>query len=253
MTATELFGRYVDLTPLHGRTRGLVRCLFHHPDRRGSHSFELVLGVFYCFACGARDDLRDFRRLLGEETAIVTHRRRRPAESTPQQAWRRMIEVERAAKQVVESLWAEVATETDPDRQRSLAKFALAAQSARVIRNMLAVAETELGIALSSDALDRDPMLLNCLNGTLDLITATLRPHRREDLISRMVRVAFDPAASSPTFEAFLDRIFVGRGRSSASSNAPQAMRSRATCASSVSFCSTARGPTARPHWWAHS
>ena len=98
VTATELFGRYVDLTPLHGRTRGLVRCLFHHPDRRGSLSFELVLGVLYCFACGARDDLRDFRRLLGEETAIVTHRRRRPAESTPQQAWRRMIEVERRAE-----------------------------------------------------------------------------------------------------------------------------------------------------------
>jgi putative DNA primase/helicase len=196
---------------------------------------------------------RRFVRLVGQDFRFVPATRTWLTWVETHWAQAQGGEVERAAKQVVESLWAEVATETDPDRQRSLAKFALAAQSARVIRNMLAVAETELGIALSSDALDRDPMLLNCLNGTLDLITATLRPHRREDLISRMVRVAFDPAASSPTFEAFLDRIFVGRGRSSASSNAPQAMRSRATCASSVSFCSTARGPTARPHWWAHS
>jgi putative DNA primase/helicase len=57
---------------------------------------------------------------------------------------------------------------------------------------------------------DRDPFLVNCQNGTLDLRTGELRPHDPAGMLSKVVPVAYDPAASCPTWLAFLDRIFAG-------------------------------------------
>lgn len=57
--------------------------------------------------------------------------------------------------------------------------------------------------------MDRDPMLLNVANGTLDLsaLDAGLRSHDRDDRITRVAPVAFDPDADCPRFREFLDRI----------------------------------------------
>jgi putative DNA primase/helicase len=49
--------------------------------------------------------------------------------------------------------------------------------------------------------------VLNVANGTLDLRTGELRPHRREDLISNLVDIAFDPAAECELFDAFMWRV----------------------------------------------
>jgi putative DNA primase/helicase len=127
--------------------------------------------------------------------------------------WRRdeLAAVERFAQHIVESLHLDAATETDHDRRKALARHALASDSARAIRGMLALAQSQLGIALPPDALDRDPWLLNCQNGTLELRTGRLRPHRPEDLITRVVPVAFDSTAPCPAFEGFLRRIFAER------------------------------------------
>lgn len=119
--------------------------------------------------------------------------------------------VERRAKLVVESLDIEVAAEHEDGRRTALRKHALASQGARAIRNMIALAQSELAVALPPEAFDRDPFLLNVQNGTLELRTGTLRPHRREDYITKLIPVAYDPAASCPTFDAFLARIFAGR------------------------------------------
>ena len=66
MTTSAVFGRHLDLRPLRGRSRGLVRCVFHHPDRRGSLSVDLARGLFNCFACGARGGYKKFAQLVGE-------------------------------------------------------------------------------------------------------------------------------------------------------------------------------------------
>lgn len=42
---------------------------------------------------------------------------------------------------------------------------------------------------------DKDPMLLNCQNGTLDLRTMILHPHNPDDLITKIANVAYDPNA----------------------------------------------------------
>ena len=58
--------------------------------------------------------------------------------------------------------------------------------------------------------LDRDLWALNCANGTLDLRSGDLRPHRQDDLLTRVAPVAYDKSATAPRWLAFLDRIFAG-------------------------------------------
>lgn len=56
-------------------------------------------------------------------------------------------------------------------------------------------------------AFNARPFDFNCDNGTIDLRTGDLHPHRREDMLSQLSPVAYDPAAAAPQWEAFLARI----------------------------------------------
>lgn len=56
----------------------------------------------------------------------------------------------------------------------------------------------------AAEELDRNPMLLNCQNGTIDLTTGALKQHDPFDLITRIVNITYDPAAECPTFMKFL-------------------------------------------------
>ena len=57
---------------------------------------------------------------------------------------------------------------------------------------------------------DTDSYLLAVNNGTLDLRTGKLRPHKPEDMITRLVPVDYDPDAKAPLWERFLYRIMDG-------------------------------------------
>jgi putative DNA primase/helicase len=52
--------------------------------------------------------------------------------------------------------------------------------------------------------------LLNCQNGTIDLRTGELLPHRMEDFITRLAPVDFEPDARCPRWLEFLNRIMDG-------------------------------------------
>ena len=78
---------------------------------------------------------------------------------------------------------------------------------------VLQLATSERGIPVLPSDLDRDPFLLNVLNGTIDLHTGTLREHRREDLLTKIAPVQYDPHAECPLWHAFLDRIMDGNDR----------------------------------------
>lgn len=86
-------------------------------------------------------------------------------------------------------------------------KFAIRSEAARGIEAALSLAATQAQIALEPTALDRDPFTLNTLAGTLDLRSGELRPHRREDLITKLAPVVYDRAATAPTWDAFLARV----------------------------------------------
>jgi putative DNA primase/helicase len=94
---------------------------------------------------------------------------------------------------------------------REMFAFCQKSNNAGGITAMVAVARSELGVAIRIDELDADPWLLNVENGTIDLRTGELREHRREDFITKLAPVAFDPKADCPTWRKFLDTIFDSR------------------------------------------
>jgi putative DNA primase/helicase len=72
---------------------------------------------------------------------------------------------------------------------------------------MLRLAESEPGIPIMTEDMDRDPFLFNVENGTINLHDARLWPHERMETITKLAAVAFDADAECPIFLRFLDRI----------------------------------------------
>lgn len=74
------------------------------------------------------------------------------------------------------------------------------------IISMLKLAAADVPVAVSE--LDSNKWLLNCPNGTLDLRTGQLKPHRREDHITKLCPTNFKPDASSYHWDRFLETVF---------------------------------------------
>lgn len=119
-------------------------------------------------------------------------------------------EIERRAKETVRNMYKEAANIEDEEQRAAVAKFAARSETNRAISAMVDLAKSEPGIPVLSDTLDRDIWFLNCLNGTLDLRTGKLKPHDRNDYITRLVQVEYDPAADFPEWARFLNRIMDG-------------------------------------------
>ncbi|MFO0735745.1 MAG: phage/plasmid primase, P4 family [Labilithrix sp.] len=83
-------------------------------------------------------------------------------------------------------------------------EWAATSQSSSRLNALLEVAKDLAPLRVHVDQLDADPMLLNATNGTIDLRTGLLRAHSRDDFITRMCPVAFDPDARSPLWESTL-------------------------------------------------
>jgi putative DNA primase/helicase len=114
-------------------------------------------------------------------------------------------EIYRRAKETVEHLWVEASKQS-----ADALKQALRSQSNNRIKAMTNLAESDARIATNNKSFDKNPWLLNILNGTIDLHTGKLRPHDPNDLITKSAPVEFDPAAVCPIWLKFLDRIMAG-------------------------------------------
>lgn len=117
-------------------------------------------------------------------------------------------EVVRRGKAAVESLYDETqGYEWGSETRKKLVNFALKSESAGRIAGMLTLAQSEPGIPVLPEEFDADPWLFNVDNGTIDLRTGTRQEHRREDLLTCLSPVAYDPEATCDTFERFLFEI----------------------------------------------
>jgi putative DNA primase/helicase len=83
-------------------------------------------------------------------------------------------------------------------RDGDLERHARKSESFHRLQAMLAVAQSDPRVVRGPEEFDTQPMLLTCLNGTLDLETGQLRSHVREDHITRLAPVAYDRDAWHP-------------------------------------------------------
>jgi len=101
----------------------------------------------------------------------------------------------------------------DAAERKKAILHALASERSRAIEDMLRLASSNRDLAVRPEDLDANPWLLNVNNGTIDLKTGCLRPHNRDDLITRLAPSTFDPGAPCPTWDAFLDKVTAGNLR----------------------------------------
>ena len=120
------------------------------------------------------------------------------------------LNIEMRAKAVIRSLYYEASEIPNEAERGPLVSHALQSERVGRLRAMVDLLKSEPGICVEPEQLDSDPFLFNCRNGTLDLRTGELRPHSRDDLITKLSPVEFDPDARDPFWDGHLAHVTRG-------------------------------------------
>ena len=110
------------------------------------------------------------------------------------------------AAETIRGIDAEVAFCDDADRRKALRQHATRSESAQRIQAMITLAQSRPGVPVLPADLNSDRWLINTPTATIDLRTGDAFPHRQTDLITKETNVAFDPSATCPMWDAFLQR-----------------------------------------------
>lgn len=114
-------------------------------------------------------------------------------------------------KGVAGLLWKEVegyTQERNEDAIKKVISWARHTESTKAVDSALRMAHSDPAIFTKIEQMDADPMLLNCKNGTLNLESGKLTAHNKNQLLSKQIMVDYNPAATCPKWQTFLDRIF---------------------------------------------
>jgi putative DNA primase/helicase len=98
----------------------------------------------------------------------------------------------------------------DPNKERVL-KYALTSEKRRGLEDAVVLAAKIPQLSVIHSDLDKNLDLFNVNNGTLDLSNCPVvfRPHNKHDLLTKLAPVNYEPDASAPFFDEFLDTIFM--------------------------------------------
>lgn len=113
-----------------------------------------------------------------------------------------------SAGEVARSILGEARACTSTGQAKRVVSWAFKSRSRGRLESMVALARSQPGIPVLPEHLDQDRCLFNVRNGTIDLRAGELRAHCREDLITKVAPVEYDPQARCPRFDQFLDEIF---------------------------------------------
>jgi len=152
---------------------------------------------------GNADRLAD---LYGHELIYCTERNSYYVWTGRQWRFDEFVEAEKRAEKTMLEAFAEAKHITDGEKRKAYLRFVNKSLSRAALASMIHLTKKKVRQASASD-FDQDPWTLNTENGTVDLRTGTLRPHRSEDLLSKMIPLRYDQHAECPQFMAFLFRI----------------------------------------------
>jgi putative DNA primase/helicase len=118
------------------------------------------------------------------------------------------LDVRSKATQTARKILGEAAICDDRAERIALTGWSEKSQNAQRIGAMLWLAQPSCAAKVND--FDNDQWALNCTNGTLDLRTATLRPHNPLDRLTKISAVEYDSEAKCDTWLSFLDRVMGG-------------------------------------------
>lgn len=94
-------------------------------------------------------------------------------------------------------------------REKALSR-AVSFGDRKLRQNALEMAKHQPMIIMPSDAIDADPLLLGVPNGILDLKESVLLTNAQEHHITKSIATDFDPSATCPQWEKFIERVTRG-------------------------------------------
>lgn len=115
------------------------------------------------------------------------------------------------ATSVMRDLLAEAATATNAPLAKALATHAAKSLSNNSLNNTVALLKSQSGVEIRATQLNVNDMRLGTADGkVIDLTTGQARDQLPTDYITKAVGCHHDPAATCPTWLAFLDGLFRG-------------------------------------------
>lgn len=114
-------------------------------------------------------------------------------------------------RRVVAKVYEEVALasdEGDPSPRKLHASHAIRSHSRRAIEAMIDLARGDMSLWCDEDVFDTNPYLVNFLNCTIDVRDLQWHEHDPADLITKVIRYAYDPAKQAPGYLNLVARTF---------------------------------------------
>ena len=97
----------------------------------------------------------------------------------------------------------------DNERQEFI-KHSLRSESGHRLNQMISLAASFPFVQIDLEKLDSHPLLFNCQNGTLDLATGDFRGHSKDDFLTQISPVSYDPGKGCPKWNEHLETILMG-------------------------------------------
>ena len=114
----------------------------------------------------------------------------------------------RRAAGTAAAIFAQAGSEPDPDEAREWRKWAVKSEGVGRLNAMIDLAQAEVGISIPVESLDSNPWLLACKSGVIDLKTGRISKPTRDLYITKVSPVEYNPEATCPLFDAFIEQIF---------------------------------------------
>lgn len=109
------------------------------------------------------------------------------------------------AKETALTIYGEAAEAKSEEERKAKAKWAMASESQARLDAMLYLARSLL--PAEPGDFDADPWLLNCANGTIDLLNGNIHLPRRSDMITMSAPVNYSPDAHDDVLDHFLEDV----------------------------------------------
>jgi P4 family phage/plasmid primase-like protien len=115
----------------------------------------------------------------------------------------------RMAAQMTGVLLVHASKQETADQREDWASYAISCGNAGKLKNMIELVRTHVRTVHKSE-FNNQRMLLNLREGTVDLKTGAIRPHDRNDLLTKCQSIPWNPAAECKRWLQFLNEVFEG-------------------------------------------
>lgn len=138
---------------------------------------------------------KDFRYVYEEKYVYQFHRTQwtQDHKGALEREWYRLTEQ-----------MAQTAKETGDE---ALAKWAKQSRGQARVNAAVSMMRTMEGATISATEMDLEPDLMNLQSGTYNVATQQQEPHQREHLMTRTMNASYDPEATCPKFDEFMEQV----------------------------------------------